>query len=145
MFALESEEIRGLTLWRPWPEAIIKGHKRIENRPWKLPQWARRILVALHGGIHYDKAGAEWMRDRGLYKPGDTQGDSPSGILAVCRFSDCVTQSTDPWFMGPYGWTISDLWVLPERITCRGWQGFWRLPEEVERQVRLGLKEAKKR
>jgi hypothetical protein len=49
-------EVRALTLWRPWPWAMLTGSKRVENRPrcWNIEGY----LVALHSGQHFDHAGA---------------------------------------------------------------------------------------
>lgn len=43
------------------------------------------------------------------------------------------------WFFGPLGYVLRDVIALPEPVPCRGWQGFWTLPDELERQVTAQL------
>ncbi len=39
------------------------------------------------------------------------------------------------WFFGPVGYVLRDVIALPTPVPCRGWQGFWTLPDDVERRV----------
>lgn len=43
------------------------------------------------------------------------------------------------WFFGPIGYVLRDAIALPEPVPCRGWQGFWTLPDDVEATVRAQL------
>lgn len=45
-------KVRGLTLWRPWPWAILSGLKRCENRPrrWNIEGY----ILAIHAGQRFD-------------------------------------------------------------------------------------------
>lgn len=36
---------------------------------------------------------------------------------------------------GPIGWVLADVIALPEPVPCRGAQGLWTLPDDVERRV----------
>jgi len=45
--------------------------------------------------------------------------------------SGVVTESADPWFVGPFGWVLSDVVVLPAPVPCRGAQGLWEVPADV--------------
>lgn len=46
---------------------------------------------------------------------------------------------TGPWFVGPYGWVLSDVVALPEPVPCSGKQGVWSLPADVDAAVRAQL------
>jgi hypothetical protein len=39
------------------------------------------------------------------------------------------------WFFGPIGYVLRDVRALATPVPCRGFQGFWTLPADVERQV----------
>ena len=36
------------------------------------------------------------------------------------------------WWSGPYAWNLVDVVVLPEAIPCKGHQGLWDLPADIE-------------
>lgn len=138
--------MRAVTLWRPWDQAMAHGGKPVENRPWAF--WPAMIgqPMALHAGKRYDKEGAAWMRDEGLYVPPSDQ-DSPTGIVAVVTFSRVIheLQTEDdpildsPWFFGPFGWVVGEMVPLASVVPCKGAQGIWTLPPDVEQAVRSVL------
>ena len=39
------------------------------------------------------------------------------------------------WFSGPYGWVLEDVVQILPPVDCRGYQGAWTLPDDVERLV----------
>jgi hypothetical protein len=43
------------------------------------------------------------------------------------------------WFFGPVGYLLRDVIPLPTPVACRGFQGFWTLPRDVEAEVRAQL------
>jgi hypothetical protein len=43
------------------------------------------------------------------------------------------------WFTGPIAYVLSGIQDLAEPVPCRGMQGFWTLPEDVEAAVRKQL------
>lgn len=43
------------------------------------------------------------------------------------------------WFFGEYGYVCTDMVPLATPVPCRGWQGFWTLPDDVEAAVRRQL------
>ncbi len=43
------------------------------------------------------------------------------------------------WWAGPVGWVLVDVYALVEPVPCRGFQGFWTLPPDVEAAVRAQL------
>lgn len=45
------------------------------------------------------------------------------------------------WFFGPIGYVLRDVRVLTSPVPCRGWQGFWTLSDDLERQVRAAMPE----
>jgi hypothetical protein len=58
--------------------------------------------------------------------------------LRVRHWAERMTDLADDqarWFFGPIGYVLRDVRALAEPVPCRGWQGFWTLPPDVERQV----------
>ena len=39
------------------------------------------------------------------------------------------------WFFGPVGYVLRDVRALARPVECRGWQGFWTLPEGIAVEV----------
>jgi hypothetical protein len=152
-------ELRGLTIWQPWADAIAYGTKRVENRPWLAPPWMKDGgLLAIHAG----QATAWDARPPG----GEGWADPPMGlprmshgvILAVATLEGChwplspvraFTRAGHPCAPGaqcsPWGaadevhWELAGVVALSEPVPCRGKQRLWRLPEDVEKAVRKQL------
>lgn len=159
---MKQDELRALTLWRPWPYAIFYGGKRIENRPWK--PWASVIgrYIALHAGMKYDNDGAVWMLKEKLYVPPSPSACPAGGfIVGVARVTGYVhvdegdlyitadafkefwdQEALDsPWFFGPYGWTLDNIRRFTEPVACKGAQGLWPVMGETLDEVRAAYRE----
>ena len=163
---MDTIQIRGLTLWRPWPQAFLFSErpglpapKRVENRPW-WPKWAtapmrdgvalgatgeHALWLALHAGQHVDtKSTCALLRHRGVeLQPG------PAGVIvAVCRLARVLdvewldsrwSDDLDrhyPWISGPYAWEVDQVTALAAPVPCKGAQGLWTLPPGVLAEVR---------
>lgn len=65
-----------------------------------------------------------------------------SGIVRNGRHGDLNCAATravfdSPWRVpGMWSWVLTDVIALPEPVPCRGAQGLWTLPEDVEAAVR---------
>lgn len=124
-----------LTLYQPWAFIVVHGGKDIENRPWAPPlSWMKnKPYFAIHAGLHYDKEGAEWLRARGSsWQPEDI---IHGAILGTARIGGVVKQSDSRWFIGPFGWLLEDIRPI-KPLSCRGMQGLWPMPAELEKAVR---------
>lgn len=131
--------LRAITLWRPWPWAIIHLGKDVENRDWRpAPSLlAPGDCLAIHAGKAWDAGAAIWLE-------GACSGDTPipaeswlsQGIVAIVRFAGVVETSTSTWFVGRYGWRIEDVVPLPRPVPCRGAQGLWTVPDELLSEAR---------
>lgn len=129
--------MKAITLWRPWDQAILYGGKDVENRTWALWNSLLGKPIALHAGRKYDHDGARWMREMGMYDP-PSPDDSPQGIVGVVVFDKVVVETPSPWFFGPYGWHISKKHARIKPIHCRGKQGIWNVPPEIEKLFNHG-------
>jgi len=83
--------MKALTLWRPWPAAIIHSTKRVENRTWVPPRWQLGKDFALHAGKTVDDSTVEDLISAAMNM--DEAGVSPDllpgplGIVAVVRLA----------------------------------------------------------
>lgn len=146
--------MRALSLWRPWPELIIRCWKRVENRTWSTKY---RGTLLLH-------AAKPWQQDAFIVARsvqlavGDDLNldvvsrrvvDHPVGVVAVADLIDvCTTSATadaarcdcGPWaFPGQCHWRLTNVRPLPEPIECPGHQGLWIPTPDLRRRVEAAL------
>jgi hypothetical protein len=146
--------MRALTLRHPWAHAIAHLGKDIENRTWEPSPnvLAAGELFAIHAGKRPPrtvKAMAEvqdavvWMLEQGIYVEAThtilRMTETASAVVAIARYVGCTTYSTSPWFAGPVGWQLEDVVTLVTPVPCRGAQGLWLLPSDVEASARAQL------
>lgn len=141
--------LRALTLWRPWAAAIAHGTKRVENRTWVPPRSMFGQDIAIHAGQRID---ADAVDEVVLYLPRSLL-PGPTGIVAVVRLAgfieergaqfffggisidDAKDAARSPWFDGDTGWVLDRVRPLAEPVPCRGAQGLWVVPADVEVRV----------
>lgn len=137
-----------LTVHQPWAAAIAGGAKLVENRDWRPPVHARGQLIAIHAGKKEPALDDVEEVERLAGRPYDYY---LGVILAVARLDGYVEWAMDlpedqrRWFVGDYGWRLSDVQQLGTLVVCRGMQGLWKLPDDVflavEKQLQLKLPE----
>ncbi len=142
--------MKALTLRHPWPWAICWLGKDIENRTWtpRPDQLKPGEQIAIHGGkAPQTKSGdievieaIDWMDSKGLVGTHSCTKDHvvdpyASAIVAVATYDGAVRASASPWFIGPYGWHLDKVIVLSKPVKCRGAQGLWTMPIDVEARV----------
>jgi hypothetical protein len=144
--------MRAITLWRPWPFALFYDSplaKDVENRTWPPPARILGQRIAIHAGKKYDHEAAEDiadMLDLSVLPP-EAEHGGIVGVVTIdrfirggrCGYGQAIPRG-DPafksmWFFGPYGWVLTDKIALLEPIPCRGAQGLWTVPPDVERLV----------
>ena len=123
-----------LTVRQPWAWAIAHAGKDIENRS-RATRHQGPIL------IHAGKAVPDFTETDDLFGILDELSTSgPAGalerqfeaeavygaIVASARLADCVVTSTSPWFVGPFGWTLTDVQPLEHPIYQPGRLGIFR-------------------
>lgn len=140
--------MRCLTLHRPWDWAMAHGGKDIENRSWKPHDAVMGQRIALHAGQRYDYDGATFIKAT-LERNEALPLTHPGMIVATTRVIGwihrdghrldgsvaCAVVKASPWFFGPYGWVCRETIALPKPVHCRGAQGLWALPPEIEAAV----------
>lgn len=147
--------MRALTLWQPWAWAVGQGIKRVENRPWapslSLQDELATTGFAIHAGKTWDQ-GSHDSLDAAL-NPNEPKLPERSklvygAIIAVTKLVGVaytgpqLRELAGPeqlrWFFGPVGWVLTQ--TIPVKpIPCRGFQGLWRIDDDVLLQLRKQL------
>ena len=136
--------MKALTLCPPWADMIclpLTGHvppKRIENRTYRFPDALLGKHIAIHAGKHYDTEGAAWiLKEFGIWAP--TPSTCLRGIVATVMLSGILSPTerhSDIWYApGLFGWKFNDVKILEHPIECKGAQGFWNVPEDMEKAI----------
>ena len=135
--------MRALTLWRPWPWAILLAppgkRKLIENRDWSLPTALLGQPILIHAGKKWDKDGARFIQDvlglGGL--PPAAWDEGLVGQMVVDRVlsktrGDVAPPGQERWFFGDYGFVLNDERTYPiYPIPSKGAMGLWTVPAEM--------------
>lgn len=116
--------MKALSIQQPWAWLIVNGHKDIENRDWPTKMRGR---VYVHAGKKIDKDGLEYIRTNhpNISLPHVFE---TGGIVGSVNITGCVTESTDEWFFGEYGFVLSEPQVLSFR-PYKGMLGFFEVTE----------------
>jgi hypothetical protein len=133
-----------LILQRAYEDNPHRPLKPIENRKWPLPQgFALPQRALVHASLEmYDVSlaeirdmmiGTQWLRCKdelhamyGYYAA--HRGDSAAlrksrhfgKIIGEITYTGQVTESDDPWFFGPYGFTLTDPLLYDKPIPWLG-------------------------
>jgi hypothetical protein len=124
--------MKAISIRGPWWYFILCGlpnFKNIENRKWPTTQRGNVLIHAAKGcsEIEFDAA-VKFAAKARCFKVPNFDTMERGGIVGVVRIVDCVTRSTSPWFVGPYGFVLADPYPLPFR-PCNGALGFFDPPE----------------
>lgn len=129
--------IPALTLHRPWAALILLAGKDVENRGWMT---GYRGPLLIHAGQTWDEdaldfaaripTGPEAMADDWVSSNPD---DHAAGIIGVVELVDVVRDYPSPWSVrGQYQWVRTDPHMFLEPIPCKGRQGLWIPPDDVQ-------------
>lgn len=153
--------MKALTLWPEWLFAILYLGKRIENRP-RSPKWyglQPGDWFALHAGVNRPtlqrisdvgdmalRAGVRGMTfkaDGSIKYEGQvlSRETCPLGVIpAMARLGSACLGFARPWGVeDQWQWSLDEVRVLPEPVSCKGHQGGWFVPDEVEARIRKQL------
>lgn len=116
---------RCITIRQPWAWLIVAGHKDIENRSWT-PQ--HRGPLAIHAGLDFDDAGAEFAKGLGIEVPTRTACRRGS-VIGLVDLVD-IRPSSSPWAFAKseHWWLANPRPIVPFGI--KGRLGLWSV--EVE-------------
>ena len=129
--------MKALTLYAPWGYAIAHLNKRLENRGWIPPKSVLGQRIAIHTGKVVDRdAVAALQNQLGTMLP-----ELPTSCIectAVVKGWIAKLAEDHPqriWYAGGKAWVLDDVITLPHPIPCRGAQGLWAVPPEIEAQI----------
>lgn len=153
--------MKALTVWEPWATAIALGWKPVENRTWPTKH---RGALAIHASkrppdnsdinevldIIYGVGASDVRPDTFAQRRSEfcTLLERHLGkVLAVVDVTGMLRNYVeagealkthrfgDDFYTGDIGWHVENPRRLSEPVACRGAQGLWELPADVERQV----------
>ena len=115
-----------LSIRQPWAWLIVNGHKDVENRNWptKFRGWV--YVHAAKGMTKWEYEVCRAMTERIkplLLFPEFTELDR-GGIVGRVKLIDCVSTSSSPWFVGDFGFVLTDYYADSFR-PCKGMLGFF--------------------
>jgi len=137
---------RALTLWQPWAWLVAQGLKPLENRPPGFSHQSFRGWFWIHASVKQSLH--EWHAANELALRNEVTGPPPidderlvyGAIIGKARIVGVlpVPQALpDGWRMaGRFGFVVLDATPLAQPVECRGYQGFWRVPEAVLTELR---------
>ena len=118
--------MKALSIRQPWASLIVAGYKTVENRPWRTHYRGPTLIHAslkldreaygdVEQGIH-PVTGAPWIFSGMDFRTG--------GIIGQATIVDCVEETDNPFFVGPFGFVLEDAKPLPFH-PCKGMLGFF--------------------
>jgi hypothetical protein len=154
--------MRALTLWPEWAWAIAHLGKDVENRIWAPPSWLIGQTLAIHAGKNVGgkpgcksyHLGTTLVRETAISAGLDPSPlaewvnklhrelcNATSAVVAVARVeAECERCEPSRWSVeGQRHWRLHDVVALREPVRCRGAQGLWVLPADIETNVREQL------
>lgn len=121
-----------LTVRQPWASLIISGQKAIENRTW-ITNYRGPLYIHAGSRLHETPiAEIEARHDIKIDRDVLTFG----AIIGRVQLVDIVSRSSDPYFIGPYGWILGDPEPI-EPIKMAGTMGLFDLPADIMRRLDL--------
>lgn len=115
-----------LSIRQPWAWAILHAGKDIENRRWYAKFRGRFLIHAAKGCTRseYVDACAFMAYHCGGVDVPLLESLPRGGIVGVANMVGCVDDSDSDWFVGDWGFELSDVQPLPF-FPCRGALGFF--------------------
>jgi hypothetical protein len=115
--------MKAISIKQPWAWAIVHGYKPVENRTWRT---THRGELAVHASRNFDKEGYQWLLDHAK-EVGINMLDIPTpkqfvlgAVIGTVEITDCVRESTSPWFFGPVGFLLTNAIAFKTPIPCKG-------------------------
>lgn len=155
--------MRALTLTQPWCGLVASGLKLVENRPRRIVK--REDIgkpFALHASREIDELVFNRLAEIDpSFDIRTIPSDTPwlrlaritSAVIAVATIDDALyiggcsreyvhellarrgLSDQARFTFGPTVYILRDIRALAAPVPCRGWQGFWTLPADIERAV----------
>lgn len=152
--------MKALSIKQPWAWLICAGYKNIENRNWKIGRKSQhgpyssyhqanftielpcRIYIHTGKGKDIDALNTilncqwSWFSHDAEHDIFVMEHDDKwwlGAIIGEVDIIDCVTKSNSPWFVGKYGFILTNPKLYESPIPCRGQLGFFEPDIPLER------------
>lgn len=138
---------RALTLWQPWAWLVANGHKGIENRPVGFSHKSFRGDFWIHAASESSKSIGSWPlavklcrellgEDFRIPNARDLAFGAIVGRATITGILEPAGRMFHkpgvPWhFAHQYGFVVERATPLAKPVPCRGYQGFWTVPDYV--------------
>jgi len=103
--------MKALSIRQPWAWAILNLGKDIENRKWKTNY---RGPLLIHAAKKIDVDGLEYLHKTfgpGRNIPGQKDFQT-GGIVGYCDLIGVTERSNSPWFEGPFGFVLENIFSV---------------------------------
>ena len=120
--------ICALSLDQPWGHMIVQNKMNVESRRWTTK---RRGTIAIHATAKKSKHEFEWIKEN--FKVNLSLENVAFGsVIGFANLVDVidekkVTSKTRKWFIGPFGFVLENIVVLPTPVPAKGNRKFWHL------------------
>jgi hypothetical protein len=105
--------MKAISIRQPWASLIVAGYKTIENRTWDT---GYRGPLLIHAGKRWD---TDWESSRRvvldhIHCIKETLGELPvGGIIGRVDLVHVIEASSDPYWIGPFGFVLARPIALP--------------------------------
>lgn len=133
--------MKALSIRQPWAWAILHAGKRVENRSWYC-HYRGPILIHASKGmtrgevedfIEFILAPEIWAATKFPPLPPPPANLPRGGIVGRAVIVDCISESRDPWFFGPYGSSTRSSRCRSGRSRARSASSMCRRPTGLDR------------
>lgn len=122
------KQISSLSIIQPSGELIVTGIKNVENREWKTN---KRGFIAIHASSKYDKNRFDFFSENFEVDidPDEVDYGAIIGFAEIVDVigDDDVTEATEDWYEGKYGFVLANTVKLKQAVPIRGSMGLWKL------------------
>lgn len=134
--------MQAISVHQPWAWALLHAGKDVENRTWPTSYRGPLAIHASKTRASYDAQDpATWLSLFGLELP-PWESLAAGALVGVMDLVDCVQvpvgvggyipgRGKSAWAQGPWLWVVENPRPLAEPVPCRGYQGFFSVPDKL--------------
>jgi len=117
--SVQTVSVKALSIRQPWAYLVVSGTKTIENRHWTTEH---RGLLLIHAAVSLARDARYDLRRLNVSVPDLL----PRGALVgYAELVDVITDSLDPFFVGPFGFVLRNAQPLKKPIPMTGRSGIF--------------------
>lgn len=116
--------MKALSIQQPWAWLIIHGYQDIENRTWRT-KFRGEFLIHASQRMDWDAFQQVFEIVPDIDMP-CAAALPRGGIVGKATLVDVVSESSSPWFSGPWGFVLEGAEPVAFSM-CRGQFGFWNI------------------